>query len=258
MTEPSTPTASETQAHRDLKRIALLWAQSNGFRIAATEVSLPNLRVRMDVAAYKPQRVKESRAGAGSTASRPMVGVTVIFECKASRGDFMRDARSMKATVERMKMLCERKEKIEQELRIHYPSIRNGDSLFPEFETLNFQRPGYERYEKVIAEMGQLSTRLHANTKFDRLTNYAAANLFYVVADAGLFRPHEVPAGWGLLQRVGEGLDVITKPVWHEVGDDERLSFLHRISMAATRSVNREHDVVFSPYARGTRPVRNS
>lgn len=51
----------ETQAHRDLKRLALVWAQTNGFRIAAAEVSLPNRRVRMDVAAYRPQRVPALR-----------------------------------------------------------------------------------------------------------------------------------------------------------------------------------------------------
>jgi hypothetical protein len=136
----------------------------------------------MDVAACQPQRVRTTRVDERSRINRPgwrlAVGATAIFECKASREDFIRGARSMKATLDRMRVWHEWKEKIEQELRIFYPSIRNGDSLFQEFETLNFERPGYERYEKVIAEMRQLSARLHANTKFDRLTKYAAANLF--------------------------------------------------------------------------------
>ena len=59
MSEPTSPRHSETQAHRDLKRLALIWAQSNGFRVAAAEVSLPNHRVRMDVAAYRSTRVRE-------------------------------------------------------------------------------------------------------------------------------------------------------------------------------------------------------
>jgi hypothetical protein len=74
---------------------------------------------------------------------------------------------------ERLKALHAKKLKIEEELKLYYPSIRNGDSLFQEFETLNFERPGYERYEKVIGEMRQLTNRLHENTKFDRLI-YAA------------------------------------------------------------------------------------
>lgn len=51
MSDPAPGTNGETAAHRDLKRLALVWAQTNGFRIAAAEVSLPNHRVRMDIAA---------------------------------------------------------------------------------------------------------------------------------------------------------------------------------------------------------------
>ena len=38
--------------------------------------------------------------------------------------------------------------------------------------------------------------------------------------------------------------------VLHEVGEAERLSLLHRISMAATRAVNREHGVSFDDVVR--------
>jgi len=239
----------ETQAHRDLKRFALSWAQANGFRIAAVEVSLPSHRVRMDVAAYKPSRVRVSRRDERLKTNRlvwkPIIGITAIFECKASPTDFIRDAHSMKATLERLKELHEKKERAEQELKIHYPSIRNGDSLFQEFETLNFERPGYERYEKIIAEMRKLSARLHENTKFDRLTKYGAANLFYIVAEPGVVSRHGLPSGWGLLEREGAELVLKTKPLWHEVPEDDRLAFFERISMAATRSVNREHEIVW-------------
>ena len=53
MSDPSPTPGGETPAHRDLKRLALVWAQSNGYRVAAAEVSLPNLRIRRDVAAYR-------------------------------------------------------------------------------------------------------------------------------------------------------------------------------------------------------------
>jgi hypothetical protein len=254
--------SGETAAHRNLKRLALLWAQSNGFRIAAAEVSLPSHRVRMDVAAYRAERVRvatrDEKAKTDRLVWKPKIGVTVIFECKASPTDFMRDARSMKATLERLKALQEKREKAEDELKVHYPSIRNGDSLFQEFETLNFERPGYERYEKIIREMRQLSARLHGHTKFDRLTKYGAANLFYVVAGAEVVSRHGLPCGWGLLEREGEELALKTKPYWHEVAEEDRLAFFHRISMAATRAVNREHGVVFAPWPREQGPPRTT
>jgi len=247
MDTPASRTNGETQAHKDLKRLALFWAQRQGFRIAAAEVSLPNHRVRMDVAAYRPDKVRETRRDERTKKTRavwkPVIGATAIFECKDSKTDFTRDARSMKATLARLEVLNERKARAEEELRIHYPSIRNGDSLFQEFETLNFERPGYERYEKVMVEMRQLSARLHANTKFDRLAKYAAANLFYVVAEPDLVRPAALPAGWGLLEREGEELVLKSKPIWHEVAEEHRLAFFQMVAAAATRCVNREHGV---------------
>ena len=97
----------------------------------------------MDVAAYRPQRIKKQKGNRMSSSAA--VGVTAIFECKVSTPDYRRDARSIIATTERLQILHARKLKIEDELKIFYPSIRNGDSLFQEFETLNFERPGYER-----------------------------------------------------------------------------------------------------------------
>ena len=60
---------SETAAHLELKRLALLWAQENGYPIAALEVSLPQCRYRADVAAYRPQK-------------NGALGHTAVFECK--------------------------------------------------------------------------------------------------------------------------------------------------------------------------------
>ena len=49
--------------------------------------------------------------------------------------------------------------------------------------------------------------------------------------------------------REDAGLRAVVKPVLHEIGESERLSLLHRISLAATLAatlaVNREHGVTF-------------
>lgn len=238
---------AESAAHKELKRLALIWAQMNGYRVAAGEVSLPNYRFRLDVAGYRPGRVRVSiphpELKTKRVAWQQMLGVTAVFECKASKPDFRRDARSLAATLEQLKTLREQKTRIEQELRLFYPSIRNGDSLFQEFETVNFERPGHERYQHTLDQIRRLTSRLYANTKFDKLVKWGAANLFYVVAEPDTVLPHELPACWGLLVRNGSALTLAVKPILHEVGEPERLSLLHRISFAATRAVNREHGV---------------
>lgn len=237
----------ESDSHKELKRLALTWAQAQGYRVAAAEVSLPDFRFRLDVAGYSPRRVRvavpDSRLKTQRLVWQQSLGVTAVFECKASRPDFRRDAHSLLETQERLQTLHAEKTRIEHELRLFYPSIRNGDSLFQEFETLDFQRPGHERYQRALLEISRLTARLYAGTKFDKLVKWSAANVFYVVADADTVRPHELPARWGLLIRDGDTLQVAAKPVLHEVTDAQRLSLLHRISLAATRAVNREHGI---------------
>src|SRR5688572_31470886 len=70
---------AETESHLRLKRLALLWAQANGYSACAAEVSLPQCRYRADVAAYR-SRVRERT-------------VTAIFECKQALPD-LRDRKS--------------------------------------------------------------------------------------------------------------------------------------------------------------------
>jgi hypothetical protein len=242
---------SETAEHRELKRRALIWAQAQGYRAAAAEVTLPNYRFRLDVGAYRPQRIRGALGKAAKLVWQPAIGLTAVFECKASRPDFRRDAASHAATLERLQMLHERKTRIETELCLHYPSIRNGDSLFQEYQTLDFERPGHERYQQTLTEIARLTSRLYAHTKFDRLVTWGAANLFYVVAEPGVLAAHELPPGWGLLLRTANGLCLTAKPLLHEVSEPERLSLLHRISLAATRAVNREHGVSFDDVQQG-------
>ncbi len=66
MDSPVVSRLAETEAHVRLKRLALLWAQTNRYTACAAEVSLPQCRYRADVAAYR-SRMREQT-------------VTAIFE----------------------------------------------------------------------------------------------------------------------------------------------------------------------------------
>ncbi len=68
---------SESWRHLNLKKLAAQWAYTNGFRCIGIEVRAPRSRFRVDVAAHRPGRMSEP--------------VVVIFECKQSRPDLLRD-----------------------------------------------------------------------------------------------------------------------------------------------------------------------
>jgi hypothetical protein len=241
--------ATESPEHLRLKRLALVWAQAAGYPVAAAEVSIPEYQFRVDAAAYRPAREIETRVDSATGKRRRVsvasLGVTAIFECKVSRPDYLRDAGSIAKTRDRLAVLGVRRQRHEAILHTHYPSIRNGDSLFPEYETLDFDRPGYEAYNRVMKEVRRLSARLHAQTKFDRLTQWRAANVHFLVAEPELFEPHELPADWGLLLRNGDGLELVTRPVLHQAQAAQRLLLLHRIALAGTRAANLRMGISF-------------
>ncbi len=221
----------ETAAHQRLKRLALLWAQAQGYSACAMEVTLPRSRFRADVAAYRP-------AANG-------IGCTAIFECKQARPDLRRDNCCSVTVRERLESLHKRRHVLEKHLRIHYPNLRCGDSLFPEFDSHDFGAIEHRAYVSVIRQMTALQNQLFEGTKFEKLLRYRCANIFFLVLPNELYRPAELPIGWGALVESGDSLILVHKPVWQETTSENRLRFLQRIAAAGTRQLNRRLEITF-------------
>jgi hypothetical protein len=221
-----TSSRGETEAHRRLKRLAVLWAQANGYRACAVEVSLPRCRYRADVAGYRAD-------------------ATAIFECKQVLSDLRRDNCCTAAVRARLETLQRRRAALERNLRTHYPTLRCGESLFPEFDVFDFAAIRHRGYTHVLKELTALQKQLRGGTKFECLTRYRCANLFFLVVPDELFRESEVPPGWGVLVEENSCLTTRRKPQWHDNAAEHRLSFLQRIAMAGTRHLNRQLEIDF-------------
>src|SRR2546421_3716227 len=209
MDSPVATRRAETEAHVRLKRLALLWAQANRYTACAAEVSLPQCRYRADVAAYRSRPREQT--------------VTAIFECKQALPDLRRDNCESATTRERLRSLARRREILEGHLRVHYPTLRTGDSLFAEYDSHDFDAIGHRGYRRVLRESAALENRLFGGTKFECLVRYRCANLFFLVLPNELFQRAHAPAGWGLL---GEGdgfLNLVREPGWHDNAPGARL-----------------------------------
>ena len=215
----------ESAAHRELKRLALLWAQENGYPMAALEVCLPQCRYRADVAAYRPER-------------NGTIGHTVVFECKQSAPDLRRDAGRTSQLLSRLESAYRRQQVLEKNLRVHYPTLRTGETLFPEWDDYDFAAIKHRGYQRLLSQLSALQHQLRDGRKFETLARYACANLFYLVAPNDLVREAEVPLGWGLLIAETEKLILRRKPAWHNSGESARLRILQRIAAAGTRQLN--------------------
>src|SRR5437868_10577526 len=156
----------ETQAHARLKRLALLWAQQQGYSACAMEVTLPRCRYRADLAAYRP--------------NGKQAGATAIFECKQALVDLRRDNGCASTTMRRLEKVHQRREILERTLRVHYPALRVADSLFAEFDSHNFSAIEHRGYKQVVRQMQALQNRLFDCTKFETLIRYRCANLFFL------------------------------------------------------------------------------
>jgi hypothetical protein len=225
MDTPVATRRAETEVHLRLKRLALLWAQAHGYTACAAEVTLPQCRYRADVAAYRSRLREET--------------VTAIFECKQALPDLRRDNCETATTRERLHSLRRRRDVLEKHLRVHYPTLRTGDSLFAEYDSHDFDAIGHRGYRRLLRESAALENRLFGGTKFECLARYRCANLFFIVLPNELFRETEVPAGWGVLVELNGMLDLARKPEWHDNAADARIRLLQRIAMAGTRQFNR-------------------
>jgi len=218
--------AAETAAHARLKRLALIWAQANGYFACAVEVSVPRCRFRADVAAFRANREGDR---------------TAVFECKQALPDLRRDNCDSMAAREQLETARRRCRVIERNLRVHYPTLRTGESLFPDYDPFDFTRLHHRGHARALRDTAALEHRLRDCIKFEKLARYHCANLYYlVIARALADVKFELPRGWGVLVENGDGLDLLRKAQWHETTPETNLRFLRRVAAGATRVLNRE------------------
>lgn len=232
MAEELTSRRGETAAHARLKRLALIWAQAHGYSICAIEVRLPQCRYRADIVAFRPKPKNATS--------------TALFECKQALADLRKDNACSPELRTRLQTVHRRRLLLEKHLRVHYPHLRVADSLFPEFDSHNFAAIEHHNYHQVLRELNALQNRLSDCAKFENLLRYGCANLCFLVVPDGLFRPAEIPIGWGALVESDGLLTLRCKPVWHETLPENRLAILQRIAAASTRAVNRRLEITLS------------
>lgn len=206
--------------HRELKGLAGVWARDAGFAICAEEVRVPRSNFRADVAACR-------RPAHGS--DQP--GETALFECKQARADLLKDSHRELETRKRLTELRKRQMELESLLSRHMPSLRHGDSLFPEYDSLDLKGFRHETMHRVRREADTLSRCLFGGTKFDRMIRYRSADFCYLVLSAKIADQVAPPQGWGLLVSAGDSLVLRQRPMHLEAGATHRLALL--VSIAA-------------------------
>ena len=227
---------AESDDHLILKQAAIEWAIAQGYRAVSTEVRLPNSSFRADVAGCRLERPEPRHLKIESTAA---------FECKQARSDFLKDSFQESGSDERLRLLHRRKEKLERLIGSHYPTLRRGDSLFPEYERSDPLVIRHGGYRKLKSEISTLEKGLFTRTKFDKMIRYRCVDLCYLVIRKGIAEPHEIPSGWGLLEcdLDANGEAHLTRlPQWNEAAEHHRLELLHLLAVKGSPKFEDEGD----------------
>ena len=75
--------------------------------------------------------------------------------------------------------------------------------------------------------------------KFSKMFRYRCADFLYLVVEDAIFAEAEIPAGWGLLVREGDGLRLARSPAGLDSAPEQRTALLESIARAGTKAVNR-------------------
>ena len=216
MTAPGT---SESPAHRELKRLALAWAAARRLVLGATEVRLPRSNYRADVAAATPRSLSAN-------------AFTAVFECKASRADFLIDSAPEKGAREEIAGLRTRLTALRGLIASHRPDLRRSEELFAEFDAYDLRGLRHETHDELSAALRIAERKFLEGTKFARLFRWRSASLLYLVTEDELLDPTELPEGWGWLVRRGDALELRARPCLRDTTPAERVALVERITAA--------------------------
>lgn len=218
---------SETVNHRKLKALSIDWLRAKGCDAFAFEVKLPLSNYRVDVAGYRSCRKMVD-----------LPGETFAVGCKQSRTDFLRDSGLEEETGAACDELKVRVRELRDLLAVHLPQCRCHQSLFYEYDTYDFCDWRHDAWYRLTRRLQTLENRLSHGMKFAKIARYGCANYCYIAVDDNVVSlESEIPMGWGLLRKAGDGMEVAKEALRLDSRLSVRLKLLERI--AKSRSEQR-------------------
>jgi hypothetical protein len=196
----------ETELHKTLKKEGCRWLARMGYRCIAAEVNLRPLGI-IDAVGTGLFRAYQNYLFVPH--ELPQV---CFIECKASRGDFLRDQSD-----DGQMQLClmERRRNLRTTRRARRRPLR--------------QRVGLGKFKSCLLQ--------------------PMANLHYILAPSGMIQKKELPPRWGLLSYGPAGISVIVRSQWQEISQTQYVESaiartltadIFRADDRAINSVNRD------------------
>ena len=111
--------------------------------------------------------------------------------------------------------------------------------MFAEFDAWDFGELEHKSYHALLTEISLLQGRLVGGAKFAKMLRYQCADFLYLVVEDDIYADAEIPAGWGLLVRRGEEMELRRKPARLHPSMEQRRALLEGIALAGTTAVRK-------------------
>lgn len=236
-----------------LQRATLAWlALHEAPTGVAVNVPIRKARTKVDIAAmWCPQ--PSTDVSKRRNAMRLPAMRSAVFLCHTRREDCWPECSQRQDIAKERTAIQAMIESQQAAIRTKEPHLREGNVLFAEFASWNYQRSSDEHYHRLCERVAALDRMLYQGTRIERLAEAQAANQFYLVVPQRCVMPQELRDGWGLLWLDNKGrLELIKAAPEHPIGPGADYLFIHYLLSGGTQLVNELFDLYSSkkkPYA---------
>jgi len=174
----------------------------------------------------------------------PQPGKTLIIEIRLDRDQCWPDCSGKEELLASLRELKSRKEELESRIREREPGLRDGDTLFEEFQSWNYLGTTDPEYHKCLRAIEKNEYALYRGSRFEQIRRALLAEYTYLAVPEHTVSPEEIAHGWGLLY-ISRQMEVFTvkEAIRWECPLENKLHLIHNIAAANLKDVLFAHGV---------------
>jgi len=212
-----------------MKRAALAFLASLNPSGAALDVSVSGLRAKAAAAAFWLEGGEVVRTAAAEI----RIADDAAIETAGNAEQFAQ-----------LKLARQEREMLEQEIRRREPELRDGSTLFCEFEQWNYNDSSNPAYRQCLRRIRKLEHAVFHGSRLERFRSAGVASELYLIVPENSVSPEALADGWGLVYiRPDLTCQLIRKPERCDVPAEKRTRLALNISAAGMADILFSHGV---------------
>ena len=216
-------------SRRDMKRAILAWLipqKPSGMGLnVPTKVS----KYRADIAAFWSSPAKKRLMAPDKT---------VIVEIRRNREQCWPDCSRQEELLPLLREKKNEKASMEAMLRETEPDLKDGDTLFPEFENWNYKLTKNRAYHKCLRQLEEIEHALYKGSRFEQIRRAYVADYLYLAVPTGTVAPEELADGWGLINiNPDMTAELVKKAEKWDCTERNKLHLIQHIAAACQKSL---------------------